>query len=178
MPLKKSDNVREAICRARNDNRGWTLAQIASYVGCSREYVRQVLRAAGLPTRGWSPWAPQPRGAARPPAKHNRYGGSHRLTSHVIGMISEMQVAADLAIRGYQVYRALADTAHCDLIAWDGHRCIRVEVRSASRAPSGQTSVSRVGDHDVLACVWPDGRVIYSPDDVICEEIAHRREND
>ncbi len=45
-----SDSLRAAVAELRKENPMWTLQTIASVVGVSRERIRQLLKASGLPT--------------------------------------------------------------------------------------------------------------------------------
>jgi len=89
------------------------------------------------------------------------------LNTSVTGAIGEMKVGADLMHRGYYVYRCLSPTGPCDLIAMDGGRLWRVEVKMAYRGAEGgitPPTIRRPKSFDVLACVLPDGSIVYEPD--------------
>lgn len=47
-----------------------------------------------------------------------------------VGAISELMIAADLMSRGYQVFRCLSPHSFCDLVAFKGDECRKIEVRS------------------------------------------------
>ena len=48
--MEKYITKKEDIIVLRIDNKDWTMGRIAKEVGCSREYVRLVLKEAELPT--------------------------------------------------------------------------------------------------------------------------------
>jgi hypothetical protein len=81
-----------------------------------------------------------------------------------IGVVSELLVCTDLTMRGYEVFRPLSQHASCDLLALDGNRAWRVEVKTGYRQ-SGCSSVRgrQVGQHDVLAIVIRNKRIVYKP---------------
>jgi hypothetical protein len=58
------------------------------------------------------------------------------LSTGQVGAIAELIVAADLLKRGYEVFRAVAFTCSCDLVALKNGRVTRIEVKSATRGDS------------------------------------------
>lgn len=111
------------------------LSAIAKRIGISRERVRQIVNQEGLAVqRGVVGY--RPRRNARPPAPRVLTGGvGARLDCTVVGTISELLVAADLAARGYKVFFPLVRTAACDMVIMDsdGENVQRIEVRSGHR---------------------------------------------
>lgn len=106
------------------------------------------------------------RRAASQEAYRNQYASPTAtlgLSSAVVAATSEIAVARDLMLKGWDVYRAVAWTAKCDLVAIKGNITLRVEVRTASRLhASPKLSATREGAHDILAFVWGDS-IEYDP---------------
>src|SRR5277367_3349367 len=72
--------------------------------------------------------------------RQNAYGrrvyvpSPHRnLPSAVVGAASELRVAVDLFYKGYEVFRALAHTCSCDLLAIKDEKTVRVEVKTGHK---------------------------------------------
>lgn len=98
-----------------------------------------------------------------------------------IGSAAEMLVAADLTMRGYDVYRAVSPTAASDLIFCDetGAR-VRVEVKSVEyrKERSPRVNVSRnAGKFDVLAAVDSKGQIHYRTHNGIGKTVIFFSEN-
>jgi len=85
-----------------------------------------------------------------------------------VGAIAEHRVAADLLLRGYEVFRASSPTCSCDLIAYRGGVMRSLEVRT------GQITVYQNGRQrvhwtrkdfraDAYAVVLPD-QIKYVPE--------------
>lgn len=71
------------------------------------------------------------------------------------GAISELKASADLLLKGYQVFRAVSPSAHCDLVILDKDGILkRVEVRSGVKNREGKLFFTRTGKYDVIACVF------------------------
>lgn len=137
-----------------------SLGEIGRAVGCSGEYARQVLAAAGITK------------TRRLRAFHGRAENSQRYAEKVppasVGAISELTVASDLMIKGYSVFRALSSSAPCDLICFRADTpsiVLKIEVRSAKLNKSGamQYGPPIPGRYDHLALCLPDGKIVYIP---------------
>lgn len=93
----------------------------------------------------------------------NEHGVS--LSSGTVGALHELLVAADLLRRGYAVFRALSQSAPCDLAILLGPRLFRVEVTTGYRNASGYVSSPKRKHErekwDVLAIVLHDGEILY-----------------
>lgn len=83
-----------------------------------------------------------------------------------VGAAGELRVAADLLMRGYQVYRAIHFGAPCDLVTFKDGRFLRVEVKSkmdkkelAKNWPRSRSPKN----YDVLAIIYRDGQIDYYP---------------
>lgn len=87
-----------------------------------------------------------------------------------IGAVGEMLVAADLLIRGYEVFRALSPGCSCDLAILKDGRLLRVEVRTGYRYNKldGTERLfvnrpKRADRHDILAVCLSPSRIVYEP---------------
>lgn len=80
-----------------------------------------------------------------------------------MGGIGEMLVCADLLSRGHDVFRAINQHCHCDLVAIKDGLISRVEVRSVKVNSEGRIYPTLVNtdDCDLYAFVTPDGRIEY-----------------
>lgn len=75
-------------------------------------------------------------------------------TASITGAAGELLVAADLMLKGYDVFRALAPNAGVDLIAVKDGEFVQVEVRNGTRhAPGAKLHCQLSGSWDVLAVV-------------------------
>ncbi len=76
-----------------------------------------------------------------------------RLPHGTIGAIGELEVAADLLSKGYQVFRALSPCCSCDLAVIKNGRLTRVEVTTGYISNCGTlTYPTKVADKfDILA---------------------------
>ena len=87
-----------------------------------------------------------------PPQPQNKCG-------HV-GLASELRVAADLLLKGYQVYSAFRVGNIFDLvISKDSHIFLKVEVKTANRFKS--SPIMWVKNPDILALVNYEGKIVY-----------------
>ena len=78
------------------------------------------------------------------------------------GAIQELKVSADLLRKGYQVFRSVSPSSHCDLVRIDKKGVMeRVEVRSAIKNNAGKLFVSKNGKYDIMASVFRN-KIIYS----------------
>lgn len=89
---------------------------------------------------------------------------STTLSTATVGTISELRVATDLLLKGYEVFRALSPSCSCDLAILKDSKLLKVEVKTGSYYrydDSGiklKTSIKRNPvRHDILAIVSPDG---------------------
>lgn len=91
-------------------------------------------------------------------SKKWRDGNNHK------GAANELRAAAHLMENGYEVFRALSPSNHCDLIATRDGKAHRVEVRTGQvYEPTGSVSCSRKGQYDILVIVAGD-RIIVETD--------------
>lgn len=89
-------------------------------------------------------------------------------TTGQTGAMSEMLVCVDLLKRGFDVFRAVAQSCSCDIVALRNGRMFRVEVKTAYRRKTGTVGVSLRPDQkekfDILAMVWLDNNeIVYEP---------------
>ena len=80
------------------------------------------------------------------------------LPSATIGAMSEYVVALDLLRQGYEVFRAMSNSAECDLAILKHQQLLRVEVRTAAglRVDGSWCAYTRRTEHvryDILAAV-------------------------
>lgn len=82
-----------------------------------------------------------------------------------IGFVSEMRIAIDLSLRGYEVFNSLYN-ASCDIIAMKNGLLLRVEVKTGFyKSGKLRTGALKKGCYDVLAIYSPtDDIIIYSID--------------
>lgn len=99
--------------------------------------------------------------------KQNRTTG-YGLPTGTVGAIGEMVVCADLLRKGYEVFRAVAGSASCDLAVLKNGKLVRVEVTTGHRTIGGgvghpnKSKSKAAGKHDILAVAIGD-KVIYDP---------------
>lgn len=91
----------------------------------------------------------------------------NKLSPLKVGAISELKVAYDLMEKGFDVFRALAQNACCDLIAVKNNLMIRIEVRTTIESDNGNIRqvVKPVdeGRSDCYAWVTENG-ITYEPE--------------
>lgn len=86
------------------------------------------------------------------------------INSSEIGAISELRVCADLLQLGYEVFRSVSPTCSFDVVAHDGVRLWRVEIRTGYRGVNGSLHAGKHKRADVLAVYVPlDNSVVYDP---------------
>ncbi len=82
-----------------------------------------------------------------------------------VGAVVELIVSADLLRRGYEVFRALSQSASCDILAMKDGAILRIEVRSCQLRRDGGVIIGwkpiDIGRQDVFATVLPSGEVAY-----------------
>lgn len=150
------------ILAAYNADKARDLQAIADELKCTRAYVCIIYRRHGL---------------MRPPRKYRvrentkkgvqtLFQWGKQLAPAVSGTVGELIVATDLMKRGYHVFRAMAWTCPCDLIAMDveSNRLLRVECK-AGRVTRVSKKLKFVkpeqGRYDVLAVIAQDHSVYY-----------------
>ena len=82
-----------------------------------------------------------------------------------VGAANELKVAADLMLRGFDVFRALSPQCSCDLAILRGGKLLRVEVRSGRPAKNRKKpfwAKPKKGKSDLFALVLP-AEIIYVP---------------
>lgn len=107
---------------------------------------------------------------------NSKYNSSmSSLHSKQLGNIGELSVAADLAKKGYSIFKELGDYSKIDLIAEKDNKLVKVQVKSSSyedretillplkkRGPNGYTHVYSVEEVDIFALYIRDtGEIIY-----------------
>lgn len=143
-----------------------SLADIGRETGTTGEYVRQVLKKAGV-KKPRSPIGGERSTSRLPKIQPPRH--PHLLNHLNVGAISELSVCADLMKHGYIVFRSVAPHAACDILCFHqtGTAPIyRVEVRSARRL-GGALRYAVPQDekrYDILALCLPSGEVVYKPE--------------
>lgn len=158
-PHHRAHPTREAILALRTRDPDANAAEIGRSLGVSRERVRQLLRAMGLP-RGRR---------SRPPAAARVVTGGivAPVSTTIAGTISELLVAADLLARGYQVFAPVARRGRCDLISLDPATGLteRLEVRCGIRTQTGSVTYRRHDpvNADRAAIVLTGEAVVYDP---------------
>jgi len=88
-------------------------------------------------------------------------------SSATTGAISELRVAVDLMIKGYNVFRSLSPSCPCDLAVLREGVLLKIEVRTAHRSTTGKlynlkSSRDDVNNIDHYAWVTGD-EIIYEP---------------
>lgn len=89
------------------------------------------------------------------------------LSSGKRGALSELLVSADLIERGYDVFRAVSQSAPCDLVAMRGDNIFRIEVRTSNKKAEGLMCSILERDYgraDVFAIVARGGSITYYPE--------------
>lgn len=82
-----------------------------------------------------------------------------------VGAASELRVAADLMLRGFDVFRALSPQCSCDLAILRDGKLLRVEVRSGRPAKNRKRPFwahPKKNKSELFALVLPDD-IIYVP---------------
>jgi len=86
---------------------------------------------------------------------------------HHLGALSELRVAVDLMLQGYEVFRAISGFASCDLIAIRGTETKRVEVKTLEKLPKKKYSRSQKTSTraDIFAACSRNGQIAYKVKD-------------
>lgn len=116
---------------------------------CSKEFS-VVVKNQRFCTRGCQAKQEQEKYASGYPA----------LPTGSLGAVSELEVAKDLVLRGYYVFRSLTPNSPCDLVAIKGGVLYKIEVKTAVHDSKVKDSL---GKYDILARVH-QGKIIYIPD--------------
>ena len=153
------------IVAAVEEDANLTTADLAERFSCSRQYVHNVMCAAGIRAapakRVWLPRKPAP----PPVCRTIPEGGAVQISHSAIGSVSELMVAADLMSRGWSVFFPLF-RARSDLIATDreGQIVKRIEVRSGKRKGNELIFNKKPTDaKDHYAIVLVGEPIIYDP---------------
>lgn len=89
------------------------------------------------------------------------------LSKGSIGAVGELRVATELLSKGFDVFRAVSQSATCDLIAVKDNRMIRLEVRTGSYTVDGRVNFPKkkkdTGRSEHYAVVLPD-KIQYIPE--------------
>jgi hypothetical protein len=81
--------------------------------------------------------------------------------------MSELRVAVDLMLKGYDVFRALSSQTGCDLVIIKQNKILRVEVRSGRQSKRGarmfwtKPKATKIA-FDIFAVVLDDS-IVYRP---------------
>ena len=102
---------------------------------------------------------------------HDKYVGFNPFkgkTSATTGAISELRVAVDLLVKGYDVFRALSPNCPCDLAVLKNNKLLRIEVRTAHKSTTGKLYNNPLArddrdNIDIYAWVLSD-EIIYEPE--------------
>ena len=107
-------------------------------------------------------------------AQHNKYRSSNplsqlalrgiKLSTSTKGALSELKVAIDLIEKGYEVFKAVSPGTSCDYAIWKDGKLLRLEVKSRFYGCSGVMSKNPPHKADILALVYPDNLITYTPD--------------
>ena len=148
----------DAVRKVREEHPEWPAAAVARAVGVTRQRVSQLAKEHGLTF---------PRGRnSNPQSRVVVDGAKPPLTSLVVGLTSELTVAADLTTRGFSVFIPLVRSAPCDLVVVgkDG-TAKRIEVKPGWRQRSGSVLFKRKapGRSDHYAVVLAGEPVLYDP---------------
>ena len=88
------------------------------------------------------------------------------------GALSELTACAHLLRKGYNVFRSESPHSPFDLVAYDGTRCIRVEVKTVSITAHASLCYGRPrnDEWDLLIVVGLDGHCFeFNPDDAFSD---------
>lgn len=104
------------------------------------------------------------------PCRNTFYKSEYRkfndpsLSHSTRGAVSELSVAADLFRHGWEVFRALAPDASCDLVAMQHGATLRVQVKTATLKDSSTfysvDLTKEEGRYDIVALVSHCGTVV------------------
>lgn len=100
--------------------------------------------------------------------QHGDYCIPGTIHTGTVGRISELLVATDLLMKGYEVFEAVSPCAGCDLIAIKEKKIYRIEVRTGRKnAGDGKITYSKgrrdLGKQDTFAIVVSPQKIIYDP---------------
>jgi predicted AAA+ superfamily ATPase len=160
--------LRDSVRQLREKDSEVTASAMARELGVSRERVRQVLLALGLPTQtSRSTFVNRAPRTPLPPPGSIEFAAN---CNHVMrGAWAELLVASDLLRRGYEVFTAVGASS-CDLLALRNTTALRVEVKLGqwiNNSPTyfaSKVCAEKRGNFDLLAVVSPDGKQIrYDP---------------
>lgn len=99
--------------------------------------------------------------------KYRQYTGRFsrypNISTGTVGALTELEVAADLLKKGYEVFRSLSPSASCDLAVLQNGVLRRIEVRTAYRGPSGVISTTRNGFRADHFAFHLGDEIVYEP---------------
>ena len=155
---------------------GKTARDISDEVGLSRQRVHILAKQMGLTLangtrQGWLSqmeyWRNNHhrRGERAPPVPRVVTGGVLvKLTTHAVGRVAELLVAADLVARGWDVFLPLSITTTNDLVAVKDGKIKTFEVRCAKRVGGKIVFGRKISlESDHYALVVTGDPVIYRP---------------
>ncbi len=91
-------------------------------------------------------------------------GPSLPISSGTMGAISELIAAADLMVRGYEVFRAVSQACSADLAILKDGRLVLIEVRTAKwNKARTQLNYSKVKMRADVYALVVEGEVVYKP---------------
>ena len=81
--------------------------------------------------------------------------------SGVTGAIGELRACADLLVRGYEVFRSVAQSCSCDLMILKNGKSQSVEVRTGWIGETGFMHVNRQNFRANVLCIVTAQKVLY-----------------
>jgi hypothetical protein len=96
--------------------------------------------------------------------EHSKISVYDGIAPATIGAISELRVATDLLIKGFEVYRAVSPSCSGDLIAEKNNKIFKIDVKTAQIKKSGLLFYSTTNIRsEYLALVLKD-EIVYKPE--------------
>ena len=92
------------------------------------------------------------------------------MNSGTVGAIGELTVCADLLKKGYEVFRSVASTCSCDVLAMKNGKVLRIEItRGVVKKETNCVYYARHNpdNYDVIAVWFKNGTISYIGDEVI-----------
>lgn len=155
---KKS--VMHQVAEIKDLNPNLSTTDLATKLGCSRQAVYDALKKLGLPSV--SKWDLRPAPANKKPVFTPLF---ENLSPYQAAAVSEMVVATEMLLRGFDIYKSVTSAGMCDLVAINrsDEKITRIEVKTARKTPSGKYlhSPARKNKYDILALVFPDKSIKY-----------------
>jgi len=94
---------------------------------------------------------------------------SQGLSNGVVGAISELMVASDLLVKGFEVFRSVSPACSCDIVALKEGKLKRIKVRTAYRNSVSNKLYFCKNETDTLcdhyaAVIQETGEIVYVPE--------------